>query len=204
MKTHLLSFIYTLTAFTLILMVSLSPVVFGETDATKKQEDIADSSDCKMKAYTDPAAMASAMADPAKFMQLMTLMSNTQTAQSMMECGMDSNQWSEIIANMSNPTNMMNAMAQFMNPQMYMNWMTASMNPATYQAAMNTFMNPALYMQWMTASMNPQFYAPMYKTMDTEWQQETTAWMMDPNSYQQMFGSMFGSMYQAPVVADAK
>lgn len=201
MMTVFKSFKFTFTAFLVILVASVSPVVFGEiTNSGDEDNSSAQaSSDCKMKAYTDPEVMAAAMADPAKFMELIALMSNPQTTQSMMECGMDSGQWNDLIANFSDPTKMMNAMTQFMNPQVYMNWMTASMNPQTYQATMNTFMNPAMYMQWMTASMNPQFYAPMYKTMDPQWQQQTTAWMMDPKNYQQMFGSM----YKAPIVADA-
>lgn len=164
----------TLAAFICALLIGISSVavVFAKSDKEKDQEVAF--SDCKLEKYTDPEVMAVTMADPAKFMEMMMLMSNPQTAQSMLECGMDSNQWNDLMANMSNPTKMMNAMSQFMNPQMYMNWMTASMNPQTYQSSMNTFMNPAMYMQWMTASMNPMSFQPM-----------------------------FGAMFQTPVVADA-
>ena len=196
MKSAINAYKYTITAFLATLLIGLSPIVFGESE--EAQELTESTSDCKMKAYTDPEVMAAAVVDPAKFMELMTLMSNPQTAQNMMECGMDTTQWNEMIANVSDPTKYMNAMAQFMNPQMYTNWMNASMNPATYQP-MYAYMNPAFYMQWMTASMNPQFYAPMYKTMDPKWQQESTAWMMNPNSFTQMFESWF----KAPVLADA-
>lgn len=169
--------------------------VFAKSD---KQQD-AVSSDCNILAtFTDPQVMATKMANPAEFMQLMTLINNPQTTQEIMECSSDLQQWNAWIANMSNPTKMMNAFAQFMNPQMYVNWMAASMNPQTYQP-MYAYMNPAFYAQWMTATANPSFYQPMYKMMDPSWQQESVAWMMNPNSYQQMFESL----YQTPATGNA-
>lgn len=200
MRNVLASFKYTFAALAAVLLISLSTVVFGETKDTAKQEIAEHSNECKMKAYTDPQVMAAAMANPTEFMQLVALMSNPQTVQNMMECGMDTNQWNEIMANMMNPTKMMAASGQFMNPQMYMNWMTAMMNPAFYQASMNTYMNPALYSQWMTAMMNPAFYQAPMKMADPKWQQETTAWMMNPANFQKMFEGMYNI---APVVADA-
>ncbi len=200
MKKFLISFKYTLAAFALILLVGLSSTVFGEANDAAKEDIAENATDCIMKTYTDPQALAAAMANPTEFMQLITLMSYPQTAQHMMECGMDSTQWNEIIANMTNPASMMAASGQFMNPQMYMNWMTAMMNPAFYQSAMNTYMNPALYTQWMTASMNPAFYSAPMKMADPKWQQETTAWMMNPANFQKMFEGMYNT---APVVADA-
>ncbi len=199
MKNLLVSFKYTISALVAVLLIGLSTVVFGETEDKDKQENVA-SADCKLKAYTDPQALAAAMANPTEFMQLITFMSYPQTAKNMMECGMDSKQWNEIIANMTNPASMMAASGQFMNPQMYMNWMTAMMNPAFYQTAMNTYMNPALYTQWMTASMDPAFYSAPMKMADPKWQQETTAWMMNPENFQKMFEGMYNT---APVVADA-
>ena len=72
-----------------------------------------------------------------------------------------------------------------------MNWMTAMMNPNVLsQHAMTPYMNPALYTQWMTAMMNPAFYQAPMKAMDPKWQQETTAWMMDPTNFQKMFEGM--------------
>ena len=201
MRNVLVSFKYTFATLVAVLLISLSTLVFGETENTDTKDSVVEhSAECKMKAYTDPNVMAATMADPTKFMEFMALMSNPQTSINMMNCGMESSQWNEIIANMTNPTNMMNAMAQFMNPQMYTNWMTASMNPAFYQAAMNGYMNPALYMQWMTASMSPAFYSAPMKMADPKWQQETTAWMMNPANYQKMFEGMYNI---APVVADA-
>jgi len=200
MRNLLVSFKYSIAALVAVLLIGLSTVVFGEANDSAKQDIAENASDCKMKAYTDPKTLAAAMANPTEFMQLMALMSNPQTAQSMMECGMDSKQWNEIMANMTNPASMMAASGQFMNPQMYMNWMTAMMNPAFYQTTMNAYMNPALYNQWMTAMMNPAFYQAPMKMADPKWQQETTAWMMNPANFQKMFEGMYNT---APVVADA-
>lgn len=201
MRKFLISFKYTLAAFALILLIGLSTVVFGEANDPAKQDIAENITDCKMKAYTDPQTLAAAMANPTEFMQLMALMSHPQTAQNMMNCGMDTNQWSEIMASMTNPASMMAASGQFMNPQMYMNWMTAMMNPAFYQTAMNTYMNPALYTQWMTAMSNPAYFQqPMQKLMDPKFYEESTAWMMNPANFQKMFEGMYNT---APVVADA-
>ncbi len=200
MKNFIVSFKYSLTAFAVVTLASISTVVFSEADESVKDENVQASSECQMKAYTDPEVMAATIADPTKFMELMMLMSNPQTSINMMNCGMDPNQWNEIIANMMDTTKMMNGMAQFMNPQMYMNWMTASMNPAYYTPLMNTYMNPAYYMQWMTVSMNPATYMqPMTQVMDPAWQQQSAAWMMNPATYQKMFESMYQN---APVVAE--
>ena len=200
MKTFFVSFKYTIAALVAVLLITLSTVVFGESDSDSSAKNTETTADCKMKAYTDPQKFAAAMANPTEFMQLVTLMSNPQTGQDMMNCGMDSKQWNEMIANMSNPAAYMAASGQFMNPQMYMNWMTAMMNPAFYQNSMNTYMNPQMYMNWMTALMNPAFYQGPMKAMDPKWQQDTTAWMMNPANYQKMFENVYNT---APVVADA-
>jgi hypothetical protein len=156
--------------------------------------------DCQMpEALMNSENMANVIADPSKFMQLITLMSTPQAAQSMMNCSTESEQWSKWTKNMGDPSFKMNAAAVFMNPQVYTNWMSAMMNPQTMQTAMGTFMNPSLYMQWMTSMSNPAYYQPMTKMMNPAWQQESTAWMMNPASYQQMFSSFT----KGPVVADA-
>ena len=181
-----------------VLLVGTSALI-GVFAKSNEQEQSVVSSDCNLPAaFTDPEAMAVAMANPAKFMELVALMNNPLTTQEIMECSLDSKQWSVWMANMSNPVKLMNAFVQFMNPQMYTNWMAASMNPQTYQP-MYAYANPAFYMQWMTAMMNPAFYQPAYKMMDTTWQQEGLAWMMNPASYQQMFESM----YQTPAAEAA-
>lgn len=167
-----------------VIAVFVSPV-FGESEST--EQVTASTSDCNLPAeFVNPEAMANTMANPAKFMQLMNLMSQPQFSQQMMACSVDSNQWNVWMASMSNPASMTNAMMPFMNPQTYMNWMTASMNPQTYTVMMMPFMNPNYYAQWMTVTMNPDFYRPMVQ-------------MMDMNEYTKMFESM----YKLPVVADA-
>ena len=188
-----------------ILTICTTPIFSNASAEEEKQVEAAEhatttESDCQLpEAFMNSEKMANAIADPAKFMQLVTMMSTPQAAQSMMNCSTESEQWSTWTKNLGDPTFKMNAAAVFMNPQVYMNWMTAMMNPQTFMTSMNTFMNPALYMQWMTAMSNPAYYQPMTKMMDPAWQQESTAWMMNPASYQQMFGSFTGG----PVVADA-
>ena len=186
-----------------ILTICTTPI-FSNASAEDEKKPVETAeyadSDCQLpEAFMNSENMANAIADPAKFMQLVTLMSTPQAAQSMMNCSTESEQWSTWTKNLGDPTFKMNAAALFMNPQVYMNWMTAMMNPQYYGTAMNTFMNPALYMNWMTAMSNPAYYQPMTKMMDPAWQQESTAWMMNPASYQQMFNSFTGGT----VVADA-
>jgi len=171
-------------------------VVFAKSDKEEGQ-DVA-SSDCKLEKYTDPEVFAATMANPAKFMEMMALMSDPQSAPKMMECSMKPEQWSVWMTRMSDPSKLMAIMTQFMNPQMYTNWMAASMNPQTYQP-MYAFMNPGLYTQWITVAMNPESYTPMFEMMDPKWQQESATSMMNPNFFQQMFEGF----YQPTAVADA-
>ncbi|MFK7794006.1 MAG: hypothetical protein AB8B89_01530 [Gammaproteobacteria bacterium] len=194
--------IYALTTFFGILALTTT-VLFSNASAdseVNKTEIYKESGDCQLpEAFMNAENMANVVADPAKFMQLINLMSSPQTAQSMMNCSTDTEQWSLWTKNLGDPTFKMNAAAVFMNPQVYMNWMTAMMNPQTFQTTMNTFMNPALYMQWMTAMSNPAYYQSMYKMMDPAWQQQSSAWMMNPANYQQMFNAFT----TGAVVADA-
>jgi hypothetical protein len=186
-----------------ILTICTTPLFSNASAEDENKQEVvvtASTSDCQIpEAFINSENMANTVADPAKFMQLITLMSTPQAAQSMMNCSTETEQWSTWTKNLGDPIFKMNAATVFMNPQVYMNWMTAMMNPQTFMTSMNTFMNPALYMQWMTAMSNPAYYQPMTKMMDPAWQQKSTAWMMDPASYQQMFNSFTaGSM-----VADA-
>ncbi|MDW3094829.1 MAG: hypothetical protein R8G33_04065 [Gammaproteobacteria bacterium] len=186
-----------------IITICTTPIFSNASaeDESKQVEATKYTTDCNLpEAFMNAENMAETVADPAKFMQLITLMSAPQSAQMMMNCSTDSEQWGKWTKNLGDPTFKMNAAAIFMNPQVYMNWMTAMMNPQTFMTSMNTFMNPALYMQWMTAMSNPAYYQPMYKMMDPAWQQQSTAWMMDPASYQQMFNSFMPGQ----VVADVK
>ena len=143
-----------------ILTICTTPV-FTDVSAeeSKAEATVANTSDCNLpEAFMNVENMAVAMADPAKFMELMTLMSQPETMQALMNCSMDSEQWSKWASNVPDPSYKMNAAAVFMNPQVYMNWMTAMSNPAYFQS--------------------------MYKMMDPAWQQKTSAWIMDPSNYQ--------------------
>ena len=167
-----------------ILTICTTPV-FTDVSAEEAEAKTAYTSDCTLpEAFMNAENMAVAMADPAKFIELMTLMSKSETMQELMNCSMDTEQWSKWASNVPDPSYKMNAAAVFMNPQVYMNWMTAMMNPQYYQTAMKMFMNPQMYMSWMTAMSNPAYYQSMYKMMDPAWQQKTSAWVMDPSNYQ--------------------
>ncbi len=198
MKSFITSYKYSLAALAVVLLISISTVVFGETTDTIKQDDaVAKTEDCKLKAYTDPQVMAATMADPAKFMEFLAIFNDPQVPFRAMNTCLDQEQFNEIMAYMSNPASWMSASAQFMNPQMYMNWTAAMMNPAFYTSAMNTYMNPQLYMNYMAAFMNPAYYAQF---TDPKFVEKSTSWMMDPTSFQKMFEGMYNI---APVVADA-
>ena len=194
-KTSLLSIVGILTICTTPIFSDLSANEENQEQATEVTAEY--TSECTMpEGFNNAEEMANIMADPTKFMQFVTLMSNPQTAQNLMNCSTDSEQWSTWTKNLGNPTYKMNAAAVFMNPQVYMNWMTAMMNPQFYQS-MSTFMNPALYMQWMTAASNPAYYQSMYKMMDPKWYEQSTAWMMDPKNYEQMISSFTGNQFFA-------
>lgn len=122
----------TLGALLAAFLISMSSiaVVFADIEKVEGQEVAV--SDCQLEKYTDPEVFAAAMANPAEIMKIMMIMTNPASAQNMMECSMNPEQWSVWMTRMSDPTKMMNAAIQFMNPQMYMNWMTASMNPGSF------------------------------------------------------------------------
>ena len=195
-NTSILSVIGILTLCTTPLFSDLSA---SEEKAAATNEVV--TSECELPTvFSNAEEFAKVMADPAQFMQFMTLMSNPQTTQMLMNCSTDTEQLNAWMANLGDPSYKMNAAAIFMNPQVYMNWMTAMMNPQTYTAMAN-FMNPALYMQWMTAASNPAYYQPMYKMMDPQWQQESTAWMMNPNTFSQMMSSFTNGQFFADASA---
>ena len=196
MKNLLVSFKYTIAALVVVLLISISTVVFGETNESAKQNVAAAAEDCKLKPYTDPNVMAQTMADPAKFMQFVAIFNDPQVPFRAINTCLDQEQFNQIMANMTNPAALMSASAQFMNPQMYMNWMTTMMNPAFYTSAMNTYANPQLYMNFMAAFMNPAYYTQFADPKLAE----NATWMMDPASFQKMFEGFYNS---APVVADA-
>ncbi len=186
-----------------ILTLCTTPL-FSDLSASEEQAETytaTASADCELPTvFSNAEEFAKVMADPAQFMQFMTLMSNPQTTQMLMNCSTDTEQLNAWMSNLGDPSYKMNAAGIFMNPQVYMNWMTAMMNPQTYMA-MSNFMNPALYMQWMTAASNPAYYQPMYKMMDPKWQQQSSAWMMNPNTFSQMMSSFTNGQFFADASA---
>lgn len=196
-KTSLFTLIGILTVCTTLIFSDLSA---NDQESATTDTTTTNTTDCQIpEAFINAEAMANTVADPAKFMQLVALMSNPQIVQATMNCSTESEQWNTWMKNLGDSTYKMNAAAVFMNPQVYMNWMTAMMNPQTFMTTMNSFMNPALYMQWMTAMSNPAYYQPMTKMMDPKWQQQSSAWMMAPESYTQMFNSPTGEQVVADV-----
>ena len=151
-KSLMLSVVGIITIFT-------TPL-FTEVSAEDKEiTTYSASTGCDLpQAFTNAENMAMALADTAKFMELMTLMSKPETMQILMNCSMDTQQWTKWATNAPNPTYKINAAALFMNPQVYMNWMTAMSNPAYYQG--------------------------MFKMIDPAWQQNASTWMFDPSNYQ--------------------
>ncbi len=89
---------------------------------------------CSVRAELyDPEIMAQTMANPVKFKQFMSVMSQPETMQIMLSCASNPEQWAAWMTKVSNPNKMMGTMMVFMNPQFYFNWTAAIMNPAFYK-----------------------------------------------------------------------
>jgi hypothetical protein len=101
-------------------------------------------------ALYDPEVMASTLAEPYKFLQLLEIMSAPATTMTVYECIANEEQRQTVIKTMSDPDKLAASMSTFMSPQMYMNWMTAMQNPETQQA-LTTYMNPGHIRQWMSS-----------------------------------------------------
>ena len=152
----------------------------------------------QLKAFTDMEVMAQTMADPAKFMNLMTVVNDPRTIHVMTRCATEPVMWDTWMSGMTDFDKMSRAMGYFMNPNMYMAWMMAPMNPATYQPMMQ-MADPQYYTRWMNAMMNPAFYQPMTSFADPNWYTPRINWMMNPQSMQPMFNMMNMGSYSAPV-----
>ncbi len=134
-----------------------------------------------LKAFTDMEIMAETMADPTKFMQLMSVVNDPRVIHVMTKCATEPVMWDTWMKGITDVNKMGRAMSYFMNPNMYMAWMMASMNPATYQP-MFKMMDPNYYNRWMTAMMNPVFYSPITSLADPNWYTPRINWMMNmPN-----------------------
>ena len=142
-----------------------------------------------LRNFTDMEVMAETMADPVKFMQLMSVVNDPHTIHVMSKCASEPVMWDTWMKGMTDFNKMGRIMTRMMNPNMVFAWMTASMNPATYEpfAKMS---NPAYYNKWMTAMMNPTFYQPMTSLADPNWYTPRMQWMMNPQSMQPITNMM--------------
>ena len=156
----------------------------------------------QLKAFTDMEVMAETMADPVKFMKLMTVVNDPRTIHVMTKCATEPVMWDTWMSGMTDFNKMSRAMGHFMNPNMYMQWMMAPMNPAMYQPMMQ-MADPAYYTRWMNAMMNPAFYQPITSLADPNWYTPRINWMMNPQSMQPMFNMMNWGNYMTPVPAAA-
>ncbi len=152
----------------------------------------------QLNAFTDMEVMAQTMADPAKFMQLMTVVNDPRTIHVMTKCATEPVMWDTWMSGMTDFNKMSRAMGHFMNPNVMMSWMMAPMNPAMYQPMMQ-MANPEYYTRWMNALANPAFYQPVTSLADPAWYTPRINWMMNPQSMQPMFNMMNMGNYFAPV-----
>ncbi|MCP4979856.1 MAG: hypothetical protein GY935_05105 [Gammaproteobacteria bacterium] len=152
----------------------------------------------QLKAFTDMEVMAETMADPSKFMQLMSVVSDPRTIHVMSKCATEPVMWDAWMSGMTDFNKMSRTMTHFMNPNMVMSWMMAPMNPAMYQPMMQ-MAEPAYYTHWMNAMANPAFYQPITSLADPAWYTPRVNWMMNPQSMQPMFSMMNMGNYFVPV-----
>ena len=101
-------------------------------------------------ALYDPEAMASTLAEPSKFIQLLETLFAPSTTMTMYECIANEEQFETVLNTMSDPEKLAASMSTFMSPQVYLNWMKALQDPATQQALL-TYMKPEHYMQWLNS-----------------------------------------------------
>jgi len=154
----------------------------------------------QLNAFTDMEVMAQTMADPTRFMQLMTVVNDPRTIHVMTKCATEPVMWDTWMSGMTDFNKMSRAMGHFMSPNVVMSWMMAPMNPAMYQPMMQ-MANPEYYTRWMSALANPAFYQPLTALADPAWYTPRMNWMMNPQSMQPMFNMMSMSNYFAPVPA---
>jgi hypothetical protein len=173
----------------------LAKQYYGQCAATDAAEF--DAIRPQLKAFTDMEVMAETMADPARFMKLMTVVNDPRTIHVMTKCATEPVMWDTWMNGMTDFNKMSRAMGYFMNPNMYMSWMMAPMNPAMYQPMMQ-MADPAYYTRWMTAMANPVFYQPITSMFDPGWYTPRINWMMNPQSMQPMYNMMNMGNYFTP------
>jgi len=142
-----------------------------------------------LRAFTDMEIMAETMADPVKFVQLMSVVNDPHTLHVMSQCATEPAMWDTWMKGMTDVNKMSRVMAKMMNPNMMFAWMSASMNPATYQPMMK-MSSPEYYNKWMLAMQNPAFYQPVVSLGDPNWYAPRMQWMMNPQSMQPFFNMM--------------
>jgi len=174
----------------------LAKQYYGQCSNTDSAEF--DSIRPQLNAFTDMEVMAQTMADPSKFMQLMTVVNDPRTIHVMTKCATEPVMWDTWMNGMTDFNKMSRAMGHFMNPNVVMAWMMAPMNPAMYQPMMQ-MANPAYYTRWMNAMANPTFYQPVTALADPAWYTPRINWMMNPQSIQPMFNMMNMGNYFAPM-----
>jgi hypothetical protein len=179
----------------------LAKKYYGECAATSEAEFEAIRP--YLKAFTDAEVMAQTMADPGKFMKLMSIVMDPRTIKVMAQCSTEPVMWDTWMRGLTDYNKLGRAMLQFMNPMMYLNWMAAPLNPQFYQPLM-TMADPNWYGRWFTALQNPAFYKPFYQPMvDPNWYTPRVNWMLDPNSYMPMVNMFAIPGVTAPAAAPA-
>ena len=94
-----------LTALVSAFLYSMSPI-FTDLSASndEQSEQVTAAPSCRVPVeFYDQEAMAKTAADPAKFMELMALFADPQTAQNVMQCSMNAEMWNNWMANMMDP-----------------------------------------------------------------------------------------------------
>jgi len=139
-----------------------------------------------LRAFTDPERLAQVMADPAKFAEFLAALSDPDAVHLMMRCAQEPVMWNTWLRVVTNPEKMMKAGFVFMNPFMYFNWMMAPVNPQVY-ARLTPLTDEQLWADWTNKGANPAFYEPLYSWLNPQWSAERMTWVMDPNTYGNMF-----------------
>jgi hypothetical protein len=120
-----------------------SLALFASSDVDEDMEDYMSECNAPVELY-DPEAMASTMASPEKFIQLVESINNPATVNTLIECATHPEQVETILQSLRDPIKYMNMMIIFMNPQTYMNWMAASTNPEFNQSEFEVINAPAM------------------------------------------------------------
>lgn len=139
-----------------------------------------------LRAFTDPARLSAVMADPVKFADWLTALSDPDAVHLMVRCMQEPVMWNTWMRVMTNPEKMMQAGMVFMNPMVYFNWMMAPMNQQVY-AKLEPLTDDQLWADWSSKLDNGTFYEPLYAWTDPQWSVDRVTWAVDPSTYGNMF-----------------